>query len=94
MDPNLKLSKNGRIVLSSTEITAYIRLVGRLIYLQILRPNICFTVHCLSQFLNQPIDLHLLVAHHLLRYLKRYSRQGVMLKASSCSQLKAFVDAD
>lgn len=94
MEPNLKLSKHSGTVLAASEITAYRRLVGRLLYLQISRPDICFAVHCLSQFLQQPTDEHLNAVHHLLRYLKRSPGQGVILKVSSTFQFKAFVDAE
>lgn len=45
MDPNLKLSKTDRILLSQEEATVYRRLIGRLLYLQIFRPDICFAMH-------------------------------------------------
>lgn len=94
MDLNLKLSKIGGHSLNEEEATNYRRLIGRLLYLQISRPDICFVVHRLSQFLQKPTYLHLIVAHHLLRYLKSSPGQGVLLKPASTFQLKGFVDAD
>lgn len=70
MDPNLKLSKNDGTPLAHEESTNYRRLIGRLLYLQISRPDFCFAVHKLSQFLQTPTTAHLRAAHHLLRYLK------------------------
>lgn len=69
MDPNLKLSKESGPFLSAEDATVYRRLVGRLLYLQISRPDISFAVHRLSQFLQQPSVVHLHAAHQLLRLL-------------------------
>lgn len=94
MDPNIKLSKEYGTLLSFDDATSYRRLIGRLLYLQISRPDIYFVVHRLSQFLQNPTTSHLDAAHHLIRYLKQSLGQGVLLKPVSVFQLKAFVDAD
>ena len=39
-------------------------------YLRNTRPNICFAVNTLSQFLTDLRQVHLVVAKHILRYLK------------------------
>ena len=39
-------------------------------YLTNTRPNICFTVNTLSQYLVQPRRVHLVAAKHVMRYLK------------------------
>lgn len=94
MDPNLRLSKASGTLLSPDEATTYGRLIERLLYLQISHPDICFSVHCLSQFIQAPTTHHLKATHQLLRYLKRSPRQGVLLQPTKSFQLKAFVDAD
>lgn len=94
MDPNLKLSKEDGTILTDKDATTYRRIIGKLLYLQITRPNICYTVHKLSQFLQSPINTHLLAVHQLLKYLKYSPCQRVLLQPVTNFQLKAFVDAD
>lgn len=94
MDPNLRLSKNSGTPLSPDEITYYRRLIRRLLYLQISQPDICFSVHRLSQFLQEPTTHHLKTAHQLLCFLKRSPGQGILLSPTPNFQLKAFIDAN
>ena len=65
MDPKLQL--NSGIPLPKAE--PYQRLIGKLIYLTITRPDISYTVHVLSQFMHQPTDIHYQAALRVLRYL-------------------------
>lgn len=52
MEQNLKLSKSdGDLILDPK---SYMRLIGRLLYLAITRPDIAYLVNTLSQFLTQP----------------------------------------
>lgn len=92
MDPNVKLSVNDGDPLEDAAI--YRRLIGRLLYLTISRPDIAYAVHKLSQFVTQPRVPHLMAAHHLLKYIKSSPAQGIFFSASSSLQLKAFSDAD
>ena len=52
MEQNLKLSKFYRELLPDPGV--YRRLVGRLLYLTITRPNIAYSVYKLSQFMTKP----------------------------------------
>ena len=92
MDPKVRLNASDGDLL--TDISQYRRLIGRLLYLNLSRPDITFAVHKLSQFLAQPRLPHLQAAHHLLRYLKSNPGQGLFFSSSSSLQLKAFSDAD
>lgn len=74
--------------------TFYQRLLGRLVYLTVTRPNITFTVHILSQFMNKPTTAHMQAAKQLLRYLLGTSAQGLLLAASSAVQLQAYCNSD
>lgn len=65
---NLKLSLDKGTPLSDPG--AYRRLVGRLLYLTMTRPDISYVVQHLSQFVSSPKDVHMQAALHLLKYLK------------------------
>ena len=76
------------------DVTAYQRLIGRLIYLTNTRPDISYCVQFLSQFLRAPTSKHHNVAHWLLRYIKGTPGQGLFFPADSDLQLKGFCDLD
>lgn len=92
MDSKLKLSVNTNA--SPVDATEYRRLVGRLLYLTITRPDISFSVHYLSQFMSSPTQQHLVAAHRVLRYIKHTPGQGILFSRTSDLQLKAYSDSD
>lgn len=92
MDPNIILNDTDGTVLEDASM--YRRLIGRLMYLTISRPDITFTVNRLSQFMAQPRSPHLHAVHHLLQYLKSTPGQGILFSADSPMKLFAFVDVD
>jgi hypothetical protein len=68
MEMKLKL-----LVDTSSELidaTLHRQIIGSLMYLTNTRPDICFSVNTLSQFLVEPRHVHLVVAKHVMRYLK------------------------
>lgn len=92
MDSNSRLNSTDGSLLEDP--SSYRRLVGRLLYLTITRPNISFAVNSLSQFLSQPRQFHHDAAIRVDKYLKGSSGQGIFLSSSSTIQLKAFCDAN
>ena len=92
MEQNLKLSKFHGKLLSDPGI--YRRLVGRLLYLTITRPDIGYAVNKLSQFVSKPRKSHLDAAYKVLQYIKGCPGQGILLSTKSDLQLKAYTDAD
>ncbi|GKD24084.1 hypothetical protein Tco_1225787 [Tanacetum coccineum] len=75
-------------------ITEYQKLIGKLIYLTYTRPDISYSIHCLSQFMHKPLRSHIKIALKVLRYLKSNPRKGVHIVKQPIASLEAFVDAD
>jgi hypothetical protein len=92
MDQNLKLSKHERPLLPDPSI--YRRLIKRLMYLTMTRPDIVFSVHKLSQSMESPRDPHLKAAQHILQYIKGAPSQGLLYASTSDLHIKAFSDSD
>ena len=92
MEQNLALTQSDGELLDDP--SSYRRLVGKLIYLTITRPDLVYVVHVLSQFMDKPRQPHLEAAHRVLRYLKQTPGQGILLSSTSKLQLRAFCDAD
>ena len=74
----LKLSTKKGTMLANPE--PYRRVIGRLLYLTLTRPDISYGVQHLSQFLQQPNDLYYQAAMHVLRYLKGTPNKGVFFQ--------------
>jgi len=92
LEQNFKLSKTSGVPLPDP--STYCRLIGRLLYLTITRPDICYPVQILSQYMDTPTTTHLDTAHRILRYIKSAPGQGILLSSSSQIQLRAFCDSD
>ena len=75
MAHNLKLSSDSGTPLDDSSM--YRTLVGRLPYLTNTRPDLSFAVQQLSQFVQQPTDIHLRALHRVLRYLKGSPGRGL-----------------
>ncbi|GKE38158.1 ribonuclease H-like domain-containing protein [Tanacetum coccineum] len=58
-------------------ITGYQKLIGKLIYLTHTRPDIAYSVHCLSQHMHAPLKSHLQAALNVMRYLKGSPGKGL-----------------
>ncbi|XP_026430000.1 uncharacterized protein LOC113326496 [Papaver somniferum] len=92
MEKHLKLLPYSGDPLSDPSI--YRRLIGRLLYIQVTRPDITFSVNYLSQFMQQPCSGHLDAAHRNVRYLKGTVSHGIFLSASSTLSLSGYTDSD
>nr|KYP74080.1 Retrovirus-related Pol polyprotein from transposon TNT 1-94 [Cajanus cajan] len=92
MDPNQHFNSTDGEPLQ--DLSAYRRLLGRLMYISISRPDVCFAVNKLSQFMSHLRTPHLQVVHQVLRYLKATPGQGIFFSSQSKFNLSAYVDAD
>ncbi|KAM1740365.1 hypothetical protein ACFX11_015945 [Malus domestica] len=91
MEEHLKLSPTeGHLIRNASQ---YRRLVGKLIYLTITRAKIPYSVHILSQFMQQPRKPHLDAVHRLLRYLKEAPGQGLLFPSKGNLILRGYCDA-
>lgn len=72
----------------------YQRLMGKLIYLTVTHPDIVYSVHILTQFMQHPCASHMQAAIHLLKYLVGTQTQGILLASNSAAELRAFCDSD
>ena len=92
MEQQLKLSKaNGELLKDARQ---YRRLIGKLMYLTLSRPDIAYVVHRLSQYLAQPRIPHMKATTRILQYFKGTPGQGVFFPIELDLQLKALCDAD
>nr|XP_043633114.1 uncharacterized mitochondrial protein AtMg00810-like [Erigeron canadensis] len=89
---DIKLSLTSGKLLASAK--SYRRLVRRLLYLTMTRPDISYPVQHLSQFVSNPTDEHMQAARHLLRYLKGTICEGLFYLVQQSLQLTWFSDAD
>ncbi|XP_019256359.1 PREDICTED: uncharacterized protein LOC109234752 [Nicotiana attenuata] len=92
LDPSSKLHLGLSPPLADPVI--YRRVVGNLNYLTNTRPDICFTVLTLSQYMQKPQMLHLSAGMRVLKYLNTDPAQGILLSANPSLDLLAFCDAD
>ncbi|KAL9455248.1 hypothetical protein AB3S75_010624 [Citrus x aurantiifolia] len=92
MEQQLRLSSTDGDPLSNP--SSYRRLVGRLIYLTVTRPDIVFAVHVLSRFMHEPRTTHMDAAIRVLRYLKGSLGKGILLSSTSDLHIRGYCDAD
>ena len=92
MEQNLKLSNDQGTLCQNPD--QYRRLVERLIYLTITRPEITYAVNILSQFMHTPRRPHYDAALRVLRYIKSSPGAGILLSSASSLELSAFSDSD
>ncbi|KAL0358150.1 UNVERIFIED_CONTAM: Retrovirus-related Pol polyprotein from transposon RE2 [Sesamum calycinum] len=74
--------------------TKYRRLVGKLIYLTVTRPDISFAVGLVSQFMDKPRSIHWEAALRILKYIKASPGKGLLFKRHGHVKIEAYSDAD
>ncbi|XP_039060658.1 uncharacterized mitochondrial protein AtMg00810-like [Hibiscus syriacus] len=89
IEVNLKLSKYGNLVNKEH----YQRLVRKLIYLSLTRPDIAFYVSIVSQYMNDPREEHLATVNRILRYLKMTPENRLVFRKHEDITVKIFSDS-
>jgi hypothetical protein len=74
--------------------TLYRQLIGSLMYLVNTRPDICFAVNTLSQFMVEPRRVHWVAAKHVLRYLCGTVDYGLDYHRGDGVRLVGYTDSD
>jgi len=92
IDNHEKFSSTGSVPF--TNIQAYKRLIGRLMYLTNTRHEITFSVQQLSQFLAKLTIAHYIAAIRILIYIKGAPSLGLFFPSNTSAHLKAFCDSD
>lgn len=77
----LKLSKHDGDLMTDPKV--YRRIIDKLLYLNMNRPDISFVVQQLNQFLCAPRVPHFLVAQHVLKYVNSTLHHGLFYSANS-----------
>ena len=91
MDSILKLLSDDSLQL--VDVTHYRQIIGSLMYLKNTRPDICFSVNTLSQYLVQR-RVHLVATKHVMRYLKGTIDLGLYYDGSHDYRLYGYTNAD
>ena len=68
--------------------------MGALQYLTFTRPNICFAVNRVCQFMHAPTDSHWAAVKCILRYLNGTASYGFHITQGSSFALHGFTNAD
>ncbi|CAL1371828.1 unnamed protein product [Linum trigynum] len=92
MEQNHNLTRPSDDILA--DVKGYRRLVGRLLYLTVNRPDISYAVNILSQFVHRPGPDHVAAAVRVLRYLKNSPGQGLFFLEKGDLELTVYCDTD
>ena len=91
MEQNVDWWDNATALLEDAGL--YRRLVGKLIFLTVTRPDISYAVSVLSQFMQAPRSIHLEGVYRLLAYLKRAPRKGLLYRRQGHLHIEAYSDS-
>jgi hypothetical protein len=91
LDSKLKLD-SAAVALDSPSY--YQKLVGKLIYLTITRPDISFAISLVSQHMHAPTVYHLSLVKRILRYLKGIIGRGIMMIKNGHINIMGYTDSD
>ncbi|KAK6784796.1 hypothetical protein RDI58_018251 [Solanum bulbocastanum] len=72
----------------------YQRLIERLLYLTMTRPDIAFVVQVLSQYMHSPKLSHMEATLRVVRYIKGTTGLGLFMSSNKENELVAYCDSD
>jgi hypothetical protein len=72
----------------------YKQLIGSLMYLVNTRPDICFAVNTLSQFMVEPRQEHWVAVKYVLKYLRGTVEYGLRYLGDDKVKLQGYTDSD
>jgi hypothetical protein len=91
MVSNLKLLQGTN--LETMDITLYKNMVGSFMYLMNTRLDICFVMNTLIQYMEKPMQVHLVTEKHVLRYLKVTLDYGIRYVTNHEFGLYGYLDS-
>lgn len=91
LDSKLRLASTEKALDSPSY---YQKLVGKLIYLTITRPDITFAVSLVSQHMHAPTIQHLGMIKRILRYLKGTIGRGIVMTHNGHTNIMGYTDSD
>jgi hypothetical protein len=72
----------------------YWQLVGSLIYLILIKPNILYTVGVMSRYMQNPKKSHLEAVRRILKYVESTIGYGISYKEGTDCKLVGYYDVD
>ena len=89
-------SSSSKLLLTSdaaySDPTRYRQIVGALQYLTFTRPDICYAVNKVCQFMHSPTDGHWSLVKRIVRYLHGTAMYGLHITRGSSLSLHGFTD--
>jgi len=92
LEQNVKLSANEGDLVEDTIM--YKCIVGSLIYMTIIRPNLSYAVGVASQFMQTPWKPNLDAVKRVVRYIKHTLQCGIFYETKSQLQIHGYTDAN
>jgi hypothetical protein len=97
-DADTPASSSSKLLLTSNTLysdpTRYRQIIGALQYLTFTRPDICYAVNKVCQFMHSPTDGHWSLVKRIVRYLQGTTSYGLHITRGSSLSLHGFTDAD
>ena len=91
MAPSVHLTREGELF---EDPKRYRRLIGKLKYLTVTRPNIAHSISIVSQYMSSPTVDNWAAEEHILCYLKGTPGRGILYSNHGHNRVECFTDVD